>query len=194
MGDFPLTGRFGRKSKDVKAAMTARPFLCAALLVAALPAAAIAFRISDPLAARPADLRIALTLPPGFALLPGSAALKITATDPRSDRAAISSDPLARTGSEGSAQILVLADPEHSQFSALEKRVAEWRAQKVPTAAQIDVTFTPCRTDPSASADGPMALSIQPDARAPKLVLVPAGTTLSAYLGATGPLPDCTKG
>jgi hypothetical protein len=172
--------------------MIARPLVCVALLAALVPAAAWAFRISDPLAAKPAELRVTVSLPPGFAILKGSARLKVTATDPRSEEAVISSDRLAQTGASGADHVLALADPAGSQFAGLEAKVAAWRAAKVPTAAQIDVAFTPCRTDPAADPTQPMALSLQPAPGAPRLVLVPAGTTLAAYLSGSGaPIAAC---
>lgn len=172
--------------------MTARPLLGALLLAALVPSVATAYRISDPLAAKPTELRVTITLPPGFAILKGSAKLNVTATDPRSDEAAISSDPLVETDATGPDHVLALADPAGAQFAGLEAKVAAWRAAGVPTAAQIDVTFIPCRTNPSADPAQPMALSLQPAPRAPRLVLVPAGTALAAYLTASGePIAAC---
>lgn len=175
--------------------MIVRPLVRTALLAAALlPAAAHAFRISDPLAADPATLQVVVTLPSGFGILPGSAALRVTATNPRSGEVAASSDALAEAGGAGADLILSLATPAGSQFAALEATVAGWRADRAAPAARIDVTFTPCRSDPAADPARPMALSLQPAPGAPRLALVPAGTALSAYLsGSSAPIADCPK-
>lgn len=172
--------------------MTARPLLSACLAAMLLPAAAQAYRISDPLAAKPAELRVTITLPPGFEIEAGSAQLTVTATNPRTQEAALSADALRAAGRDGAARVFALADPAGSQFAGLETRVAAWRAAKIATAAQIDVAFTPCRSDPGAATSGAMALSIQPAPGAPRLVLLPAGTTLAAYLG-DAPVADCPK-
>lgn len=179
--------------------MTARPAFAwksprrraaaVAAALAMLPAAALAFKISDPLSAAPAELRVTLGLPPGFALLPGSAALRVSATNPQTQETVRSDDPLTAADPAGPEVALALADPAQAQFAALEAQVAAWRAAPL---AQIDVSFTPCRSTDAADPAGPLRLAIQPAPGAPRLSLLPEGTTLAAYLGPeAAPIARC---
>ncbi|MDE3080965.1 MAG: hypothetical protein KGI94_13125 [Paracoccaceae bacterium] len=175
--------------------MTARPILCAACLAVAIaPAIAAAYTISDPLAAAPKALRVTVSLPEGIGILPGSAALHVSVTNPKTAEMRASTDGLTEIGATNGAHALALAKPAEADFANLEKTVADWRRANAAPAAQIDVTFTPCRTTEKAAAGGTISVALQPDERAPRLVLVPPGTLLSDYLGdAAARIVACPK-
>ena len=175
--------------------MIARPFLAAACLAATLaPGSVAAFPVSDPLAAHPAALRLTVSLPAGIGILPGSAALNVSVTNPKTGVVKASSDALKEIGAGNGAHALALASPATAQFRALEQTVAVWRKAKASPAAQIDVSFTPCRNGPGSAVGGTISVALQPDEHAPRLILVPPGTLLSAYLGASvANLTACPK-
>lgn len=175
--------------------MTARPILCAACLVVAFaPVFAAAYTISDPLAAAPEALRVTVSLPDDVGILPGSAALHVSVTNPKTAQTQASADALTEIGVANGTHALALAKPADAGFAALERTVADWRRANAAPAAQIDVTFTPCRLTDQPAPGGTISVALQPDERAPRLVLVPPGTLLSDYLGASAArLAACPK-
>jgi hypothetical protein len=153
-----------------------------AAVVVATASASVAGTFADPLAADPATLRVMLALPPGFAVLPGSADLRISATNDKTGETAAATDALAETGAPGPDVTLALATATMAQLSALEGTVAAWRAAHANPRAQITVTFTPCRTSPTADPSGPIALTLTLTPGGTRFTLVQPGTTLAGYL------------
>ncbi|MBI1216940.1 MAG: hypothetical protein GC186_00200 [Rhodobacteraceae bacterium] len=160
------------------------PALRAAVVALAVAAASsgTAGTFADPLAADPAAVRVALTLPPGFAVLPGSAELRMSATNNKTGETATAADALAATETPTQGVTLALATPATAQLSALEATVASWRAAHANPQAQITVTFTPCRTSPMADPAGPISLTLTLSPGGTRFALVQPGTTLAGYL------------
>ena len=164
--------------------MMPRLVLRAALAAVAVAAASAsgAWTFADPLTADPAKLRVTLALPPGFAVLPGSAELRMSATNDKTGETTTAADALADAGTPGPDMTLALATPTTAQLSALEATVATWRAARANPQAQITVTFTPCRTSPTADPAGPIALTLTLSPAGTRFTLVQPGTTLAGYL------------
>lgn len=163
----------------------------AATCVLAAPGAGAA-PFADPLAAAPAALRVSLLLPPGFGVLPGSAALHVQATNDLTGETASASDGLAVLGAPGETAEMELATPAAAELSRLETTVADWRAHKANPVAQISVTFTPCRLRAGADPDGPIEMTLRLLSGGPRFALVQPGTTLAGFLNATDPaIGDC---
>lgn len=164
--------------------MTRLPALRAALVATAVAAASAsgASTFADPLTADPAALRVTLVLPPGFAVLPGSAELRMSAANDKTGETVTATDALAVTAAPGPDVTLALATPTTAQLAALEATVATWRAARANPLAQITVTFTPCRTNPTADPAGAIALTLTLSPGGTRFALVQPGTTLAGYL------------
>lgn len=164
--------------------MTPLPVLRAVLaaIVVANASASVAGTFADPLAADPAALRVTLTLPLGFAMLHGSAELRMSATNDKTGETVAATDALTEIGATGPDVTLALATPTTAQLSALESTVATWRAARANPKAQITVTFTPCRSIPTAEPAGPITLALTLTAKGTRFTLVEPGTTLAGYL------------
>jgi hypothetical protein len=147
---------------------------------------------ADPLAAAPAALKVSLTLPPGFGVLPGSAALHVQARNDLTGETVTATDGLAVLGAPGEMAEMELATPAAAELSRLETTVAAWRAAKANPVAQISVTFTPCRLHDGADPAGPIDMTLRLASGGPRFALVQPGTTLAGFLNATAPaIADC---
>lgn len=170
----------------------------AALLSAALPASARPLfpEPPRPFAADPAAITVSVLLPEGIGMIPGSAALVLTASGGPNGSARQARDALEQAGTPepvkgGQRLRLRLATPQAAQLTQLQATVRDWRDRGLQPQSAIEVAFALCRARPDA-AGAPFALSVRFAPSAPALALAASGATLKSALGrAPAELPAC---
>ncbi|MFC2969409.1 hypothetical protein [Acidimangrovimonas pyrenivorans] len=170
----------------------------AALLLAAPPATARPLfpEPPRPFAADPAAITVSVLLPDGIGLIPGSAALVLTASGGPGAAARQARDRLEQAGAPEPVQggmrfRLRLATPQAAELTQLQATVRGWRARGLQPQSAIEVTFIPCRARAEATG-APFALSVRFAPSVPALALTAPGATLQSALGrAPAELPAC---
>ena len=115
------------------------PMLIAALALTAcsaiVPSTAARLAALDPLTADPAALELVVVLPPGLAISPGTAELKLAASrgkEERSESFRLEDRPVV-TGLDlpegATARHFALAGPDVGRMRALQAEVAEWKRE-----------------------------------------------------------------
>ena len=102
----------------------------------------------SPLEAEPADIAVALALPPGLDVVPGSAQINFSAdrSDTREKETAVFT--LARNDT-GNLNVFTIAPEDHDRLRELQGRIQKWEDEAPDrTSGSIGVTVDFCKKDP----------------------------------------------
>ncbi|MGL4319924.1 MAG: hypothetical protein ACRCS3_03605 [Paracoccaceae bacterium] len=144
----------------------------------------------DPLTADPGAIEVALILPPGIAIAPGSANLSLTATrgDQTVDEAfALTPTPLRLEGYDmpegATSQLFRIADSDLARMRAVQARIGAWKAEDPSgTNGSFAVSAGGCGLDQGPAPDATATILIRTAKDGPLLPLV-RDAGLRALLG-----------
>lgn len=131
---------------------------CASLV----PSALARLTAVSPLSADPEGFVVALDLPPGVAVVPGSATLDLTAS--RSDTGETLSGRyvLARGRSADGALTYRVAARDLDRLRGLQARIRDWtRENAAATRGSLSVSLTGCRTGDGPSPDATVSVALK---------------------------------
>jgi len=147
----------------------------------------------SPLTADPAGFVVALDLPDGVAVAPGSAHLILSARQTDTGEAATGQFTLEAGQTAAGQDTLRVAEKDLSSLRALQARINAWEdADPDATQGSLSVTLAGCRVGEGPDPDATLSIALQPDKDAPFLPLVRNAPLSDALkLAETGPLPPC---
>jgi hypothetical protein len=163
-------------------------FLLLSACASVVPTTAARLAALDPLTADPAAIQVAVILPPGLSVIPGSARLEFGArrgTDSLTGSYALRDTPASAppTAPEGAtARVYALTDADAERMRALQREIAAWkRAGGAEGSLGLGIGGCAVGAGPSADATGSVLIRLAEDA--PFLPLIRDGR-LTDLLGA----------
>jgi hypothetical protein len=114
------------------------------------------------LEADPADIAVALVLPEGAAIVPGSAILTLSATRAVADRQTTQNYMLADAkGSDGS-DIYAISQSDLDAFRTQQSMIAQWKAEEPDgTKGSLSVQLAGCKLGDGPSEDATLSINIR---------------------------------
>ena len=163
-------------------------FLLLSACASVVPGTAARLAAVDPLTADPAVIEVAVILPPGLSVTPGSARLELGAT--RGDESLTGSfvlqDSPATAGvtapQGATARVYSLTDAEADRMRALQAQIAEWK-EEGPARGSLGLGIGGCATGTGPAPDAKGSVFIRLDEGGSFLPLVTDGR-LADLLGA----------
>lgn len=145
------------------------PPLLLASCTALVPATALQLAQTDPLTADPAAIELAVTLPPGLAVIPGTAKLTLSAA--RGAQTVAGDFLLQQRSIDQTTRTFALAPADVPRMRALQAEIAQWKAQG-PAKGALGLGIGGCTLGAGPAPDARGAASIRLASGGPLLPLI----------------------
>ncbi|WP_309666438.1 hypothetical protein [Tabrizicola sp.] len=163
-------------------------FLILSACASVVPGTVARLATLDPLTADPAAIEVAVILPPGLAVVPGSAKLEFGATRGAESRKGsftlrdIAATPDVAAPKGSSARVFALTTTDAAQMRALQAEISAWKREG-KAQGSLGLGIGGCATGAGPAADATGSVLIRLDKDAPFLPLIREGR-LADILGA----------